>query len=137
MKLYIYKNNLCDPVRNIGVARLFNKGKDIDEYIRLFVASIKPRYLTQYRAFIANDEVEFIDIDHYVLMGESIRTLVGAPKFQEIDLFDAALEVNTQLKAIEKRHRKARKAAEDKLAEKVHENLELVAADGSGEQERK
>lgn len=77
--LYIYKGGLCDPTKNIGVARKFPTSKDLDDYVEFFAASIKPEAMHNYKAYVANDEVDFEAIDHYVLfndylnIGDSVR----------------------------------------------------------------
>ena len=114
MKLYIYKNNLCDPSRNIGVARQLPTSKEVDEYINLFVASLDPKYFSNWRIFITNDEVEFVEVDHYVLIDEPYKLGLNGNRIKEISVKDIAHNVNVKFMAVEKRRSK-RKAEADKF----------------------
>lgn len=115
MRLYLYKNGLCDPAKNIGVARLFSRASDIDEYLQMFCASAKPETLKNWRAFITNNEVEFTEVDHYVLMGDPLGIV---NKVKEVDLYEIAGVVNRILQEKEKRRQaaleRAKKVAENK-----------------------
>ena len=121
MILYIYKDGLCDPARKIGVARQFSSAKDLEEYGKLFVASLNPVFLKNYRIFIANDEVQFADIDNFVLMNETLSLNIMS-KFQEIDIFSIAKEVNEKFKRMDK-HRTERLALAKKMAAQTNERL--------------
>lgn len=113
MKLYIYKNGLCDPGKNIGIAKQFSRADDIDAYIKMFCASIDPRYIKNWRIFITNDEVDWEAVDHFVLMNEPLGfDFTNTNKIQEVDVWQIACECNVQIAAIDKRRRKARELAE-------------------------
>ena len=96
MKIYIYKNGLCDPAKNIGVARRFYKVNEVDDYINMFVASIDPKYLSNWRIFITDDNIEFAAVDHYVLMGEPLTILLG--NIEEVDVLERAKHCNQRVK---------------------------------------
>lgn len=122
MKLYIAKNNLCDPARNVGIAKQFALAKDIDEYIKFFVASIQPRYLSNWRILITNDDIGFEDIDHYLLFDEKIGLeFTGNNKIKEVNIIDIAKDVN---EAFQRRER-AREQAKA-LADKERKSFDVV-----------
>ena len=112
MKLYIYKNGLCDPARDIGIAKEFLVGKDLDDYVDLFCASIDPKYISNWRIFITNNEVSFAAVDHFVLMDEHYGLDQKESHIQEVDVKAKCLEVNIAVKARHDRLEEARNAAE-------------------------
>ena len=115
MILYIYKNQFCDPSTNLGVCRQFPSAKEIVEYLDLFIASVQPRYINQYRAFITNDDVEFEEVDSYVIMDEPLRTQI-TPRIKEDNLWMRALHCNTALQAaVERREQAIKRAAQAKM----------------------
>ena len=115
MVLYIYKNHLCDPIHNLGVCRQFATAKDLDDYLDVFIASVQPRYINNYRAFITNNDVEFEEVDSYVLMNEPLRAQL-TQRIKEDDLWSRALHCNTALQAaIGRRERAIKRAAQAKM----------------------
>jgi hypothetical protein len=113
--LYVYKNSLCDPVRDIGMCRKFGSAKDVDDYLDLFIASVQPRYINNYRAFITNDDVEFEEVDSYVLMNEPLRAQL-TQRIKEDNLWQRALHCNTALQAaVERREQAIKRAAAAKM----------------------
>ena len=115
--LYIYRNELCDPAQNIGTCRQFQHSVDLDAYVNLFVASIEPRYLGNYRIFITNDEVEFQAVDNYVQMNEHL--LADGAKTRrsiiEVNVKERALEVNAEFIAKETARQLAMKAVDKRI----------------------
>ena len=126
----IYKNGLCDPSREHGEMRKFentSEGKFFtDRYIHTFVASVDPKFLSNYKIFVCNDNVDYSAVDHWVLMDEPLESKNKG--FTEIDVYEVAGEVNEQFKALGKRHRErlaqAKKNIEQIIANKVHIGLE-------------
>ena len=120
MIVYIYKNGLCDPSKNIGAARKMSSARQADDYINLFCASLDPRYIKNWRIFVTNDTVEWTEVDHFVLMGESLY--IGVPKsshrVQEIDVRERCKEVNEKLIRQEKRRAEAMEKAVKKAKNK-------------------
>lgn len=96
MRLWIYKNNLCDPARNVGFAKQFHTARDVDEWLYMFikVLPLKTMLLKTYRAFVTNDEVTFEEVDHFVLMDEPYGLSINADKIKELDLQAMWKEVN-------------------------------------------
>ena len=106
MKLYIYKNNLCDPAHDIGVARQFPEASTLDEYVRMFVSSIEPKFMSNWRIFITNDEVSFEDVDHHVLMDEPYGLAINPNHIEEVDVKTIALECNKKVAELDAQRRK-------------------------------
>lgn len=119
MKVYIYKNGLCDPNSGTGIAKQFGNSEDLDDYVNLFCSNIDPRFMKNWRIFIANDEVGFAELDHFVLMDEHITETVGK-KVEEVDVYARALTGNVELlsrdKKLAERKEKARRASIDRRA---------------------
>jgi len=108
MRLYLYKNNFCDPGADppIGTARQFTTAKQVDDYIKFFVASLNPEYINQWRAFVTDDTVQFQELDHYVMFdGDNLNIGQDLSLIHEINLWNVAIEVNQKLKANLKRIR--------------------------------
>ncbi len=130
MILMIYKNGLCDPAKQHGVMREFENSSEgrlyTDRYIHSFIASVDPKFLSNYKIFVCNDEVDYSAVDHWVLMDEPLESKNKG--FTEIDVYEVAGEVNEQFKALDKRHRErlatAKKNVEQYIAQKVHVDLE-------------
>lgn len=125
MKIFIYKNGMCDPSKNMGVARQFAKSEDLDAYLDMFCASMAPRATHNYRIFITNDDVEFNDMDHFVLMDDMYGLEQDIHKIEEVPVWARAVQCNQTIAAIDKK-RSLAKAASDKhlkqLKEKDKEN---------------
>lgn len=98
MRLFIYKNNFCDPERNIGVARQLPSAKEVDMYVEGFLRSAtrKSIMLGQWRMFVTNDDVEFAEVDHHVLMDEPYKLGLGADRIKELDVRAAWLDLNSE-----------------------------------------
>lgn len=112
----IYKNGLCDPGKNIGVAREFETSaagsRAIDDYIKMFVASINPHYYSQYTILVCNDSVDFVEADHYVLFGKDDPMGIGTNRgIREIEIHDIARDVvGSFTKVDERRERRAKQS---------------------------
>lgn len=95
MKVYVYKNGLCDPANKIGTCRQFATSADVDEYIGMFVHAIKIQHINNYRIFVTNDEVDFVTVDHYVLMHESLWAGQSLnTRIKEINLIEVRRQVD-------------------------------------------
>lgn len=120
MKVYIYHNGLCDPNKNIGMAKQFADAEDIDDYINLFCSHIDPKFMNHWRIFITNDEIDFMAVDHFVLMNEHLTESIGK-KIEEIDVKSRALVGNVELisreRKLSEKREKARRAQIDRRAE--------------------
>lgn len=127
MRVYLYRQGLCDPGKNIGAARLLPTAKDVDDYINLFVASCKPEALYHWRAFVTNDTVDFSAVDHFSLFNEKIGLeFTGGNEVKEVNLFDVAKEVNERFKAMDKRRSEAKAAAVKAAKEKPPIDIEQL-----------
>ena len=122
MKVYIYKNGLCDPATDTGIAKQFATGADLDAFVNMFCASINPKFIRSWRIFITNDEVPWEEVDHFVLMNEPMGfDFTNSQKIKEVDVWTVACECNAQIGAIDKRRRKAKAMAEQINKEKPAE----------------
>lgn len=131
MIVYIYKNNLCDPARKVGTARQFGNIQDVDVFVKMFVASINPEFLSNWRVFITNDNVEFPEVDHYVMMDEPLGLgLNHAHRIKELDMVLLALEFNPVYKAMVDKREKSMERAK-KNAERKAPALILVDENGN------
>lgn len=117
MKLFIYHNELCDPQRNIGTAKQFTLASDVDAFINFFVASMAPKAMPNYRIFVTNDEVDFVEVDHFVLMDEPMGFMDNVVKIKEINIYEIAKEVNTEYQAIHARREKDMEDAKKGVAD--------------------
>ncbi len=115
MILYLYHNNLCDPLKNIGVCRQFHRAKDLDDYVKFFVVSLLPKFFTNWRIFVTNDTVEFVEVDHHVLIDEPYKLGLNRERIKELDIHEIAREVNKTYKRLMKRRDEARLEAEKKI----------------------
>ncbi len=98
MKLYIYRDGLCDPAKNFGLAKQFGTADDLDAFLNFFVVSIKPDALFHYRAFITNDEVEWDAIDHFSLHGEPLGLVTRwTGKIEEVPVAKLFADLQSRL----------------------------------------
>lgn len=102
MKLYIYKDGFCDPENNIGHVRQFEVAEDLDDFLMLLVGSMKLGSIGKFRAFTTNDDVEFQEVDHFVLFNEPLNIKLK-DSIREINLFPIAKEANEVFKRLDKR----------------------------------
>jgi hypothetical protein len=99
MIVYIYDNGLCDPVKQIGTARQFDNIRDVDAFVKFFVTSMSAKVIRQarFRIFITDNDVGFMDMDHWVLMNEPL--IVGSKKIiEEVDITMLAYDCNDKFK---------------------------------------
>ena len=73
--------------------------------------------MPRYRIFITNDEIEFSEVDHYVLMDDVYGLDQSIHKIKEIPVWQRAAECNTAIAAIDKRRSEAKAAMDKKLKE--------------------
>lgn len=100
MKIYVYKNGLCDPERKFGVIKQFSNSEDVDGFIKTLCVSIKPLAHRRLRVFITNDEVEQHEVDHYVLMGDSYGLDFRTSSIKEVDTLAIAAECNERMASV-------------------------------------
>lgn len=118
MIVYIYDNGLCDPVKNIGTARQFDNIRDVDGFTKFFVASMSPDVIRRrrFRIFVADDNVGWMDMDHWVLMDENI-SVSSKKAIEEIDIPQVAMDWNDTYAKQEKERSKSKQAAEKRHAD--------------------
>ena len=97
MKVFVYKNGMCDPKVKLGLIKKFSKAEDVDGFIRTFCVSMSPIANRQYRIFITNDEVEQHEVDHKVIMGDNYSLDMRQTSIKEIDTLETAAECNDKL----------------------------------------
>ena len=90
MKVYVYKNGMCDPKAKLGGITIIQKAKEVDDYLNLLCVSMSPLAHRQMRIFIANDEVEQTVIDHWVLMEDNYDLDIVKKGFKEVDTWEVA-----------------------------------------------
>ena len=100
MKIFVYKNGMCDPKAKLGTIKKFDKASDVDGFIKTLCASMTPFAHRQFRVFITNDELEQHEIDHYVLMGDNYGLDLRSNNIKEVDTLEIASECNDKIKAI-------------------------------------
>lgn len=117
MKVFVYKDNFCDPGKNIGTCRGFGSSVDVDAYVKFWAVSINPAHISRYRIFVTNDDIDFASLDHYVLFNEYLQSSENG-KIEEINILALARDCNEKVIAIEKRRSAARLAAEKQKKER-------------------
>ncbi len=102
----------------MGVAKLFGEGQtaldDIDLYVQMFVAQIPVKFLNQFRVFVCNNENDFIDLDHYVLMDNDKPGGVV-----EINVYDVAELFHKEYMELTAERRAKIRAVDKRLPERV------------------
>jgi hypothetical protein len=122
MIVYIYDNGLCDPVKQIGTARQFDNIRDVDAFIKFFVASMSTKVIrwARFRIFVTDNDVGFMDMDHWVLMNEQLT--VGSKKaIEEIDITMLAYDCNDKFKEQEDNLARKRSQYKDGRPRKILE----------------
>lgn len=99
MKVYLYKDGLCDPLRNIGACRQLSNASEVDKYVKLFVGMMNTKHISRFRIFITDDDVEFSEVDHYVFMDEPIGREGRMKKIEEVDIVALKRDVDKVLNA--------------------------------------
>jgi len=102
MKVYVYKNGMCDPKAKLGAIKTFQKAKEVDDYLNLLCISMTTIAHKQYRVFIANDDVDQSAIDHYIIMEDNYGLDIVKKDFKEVDTQKVASANNTKLHQREK-----------------------------------
>ena len=97
MRVFMYKNGMCDPKAKLGTIKKFNKAGDVDGFIKTLCASMTPFAHTQFRVFIANDEVEQHEIDHHALMGDNYGLDLRSNSIKEVDTLEIAAECSEKM----------------------------------------
>jgi len=102
MRVYVYKNGMCDPKAKLGIIKTFQKAKEVDDYLNLLCISMTSIAHKQYRVFIADDDVEQSSIDHYVIMEDNYEFDMVKRKFKEVDTKEIAIANDAKLAQREK-----------------------------------
>jgi hypothetical protein len=118
MILFVYKNGLCDPSRDVGTCRELQTTAQVDEYVKLLAGNIKPNLSDQIRVFIGQSHLDlgelFQEIDHYVLMGNYLGP-ASKDKFNELNFKDFVYEEHKRyasaMERLDTRTREMQKAA--------------------------
>lgn len=124
MILYVYKNLLCDPAKNIGLAKQFSNSEDLDAFLDFFCASIMPRAVPTYRIFITNDDVDFNAMDHFVLMDDVYGLDQSVHKIEEVNVWQRSVQCNQAIAAIDKRRSEEKARMDKKLKEMKEKDKE-------------
>ena len=45
MKIFIYKNGLCDPEKKVGAIKQFNNAKDVDDFLKALCFNMNTTFL--------------------------------------------------------------------------------------------
>jgi len=98
MKVYVYKNGMCDPKAKLGTVKTFQKAKEVDDYINTLCISMSLLAHRQFRVFISNDEVEQSSIDHYVIMEDNYDLDIVKKNFKEVNTIEVAAACDKRLK---------------------------------------
>jgi hypothetical protein len=102
MKVYVYKNGMCDPKAKLGAIKTFQKAKEVDDYLNLLCVSMTSIAHKQYRVFIANDNVDQSSIDHYIIMEDNYELDMVKKDFKEVDTRKVAVAGDAKLAEREK-----------------------------------
>jgi hypothetical protein len=102
MKVYVYKNGMCDPKAKLGTIKTLQKAAEVDDYINTLCISMNLLAHRQFRVFIANDEVDQSAIDHYVIMEDNYDLDIVKKNFKEVNTIEVAAACDERLKARQK-----------------------------------
>mgnify|MGYP005827017163 CR=1 FL=1 len=106
MRVFVYKNGMCDPKAKLGTIKQFNKAVDVDGFINTLCASMSSLAHRQFRVFVANDEVEQHEIDHHALMGDNYGLDLRSNSIKEVDTLEIAAQCNEKMsKLLDRRNR--------------------------------
>ena len=97
MKVFVYKNGMCDPSAKLGAVKKFNKASDVDGFLATLCASMSPLAHRQFRVFVANDEVEQHEVDHHALMGDNYGLDLRSNSIKEVDTLEIAAECSEKM----------------------------------------
>jgi len=97
MRVFVYKNGMCDPSAKLGAVKKFNKASDVDGFLATLCASMSPLAHRQFRVFVANDEVEQHEVDHHALMGDNYGLDLRPNSIKEVDTLEIAAECNKKM----------------------------------------
>lgn len=78
----------------------------MDKYVKLFVGMMNTKHISRFRILITDDDVDFVEADHYIFMDEPIGLEGRMKKIEEVNLVELKRDVdavlNTQLNARER-----------------------------------
>lgn len=136
-KLYIYVNNFCDPLHNIGQAKIFGpKDADlVDEAIADYIQQADPNLLTRSRIFVTDDDIGFNDLDAYVVTDGFLVYGQNSDRFsskvEEINIAEWADQYNERIMERNKRLREKEIAQSKRnLKEELNEAIKFVEDSG-------
>ena len=99
MKIYVYKNGMCDQRAGLGGVKHYSKAEEVDAFLKNLCANLSPFGHSQIRVFIANDEVEQHEVDHHMLMGDNYGLDLRRTSIKEVDTIEVAAPYNPKAKA--------------------------------------
>ena len=97
MKIFIYKNGMCDQKAGLGGIKQYNKASDVDNFLSTLCGSMSPFGHTQIRVFVTNDEVEQHEVDHHALMGDNYGLDLRSNSIKEVDTLEVAAKNNKKM----------------------------------------
>ena len=97
MKVFVYKNGMCDVSAKLGTIKKFNKASDVDGFIKTLCTSMSALAHRQFRVFVTNDEVEQHEVDHHALMGDNYGLDLRSNSIKEVDTLEVAAECNEKM----------------------------------------
>ena len=97
MKVFVYKNGMCDVSAKLCTIKKFNKASDVDGFIKTLCTSMSALAHRQFRVFVTNDEVEQHEVDHHALMGDNYGLDLRSNSIKEVDTLEVAAECNEKM----------------------------------------
>ena len=113
MKVFVYKNGMCDPTAKLGTIKKLNKAEEVDSFIKALCASMTPLAHRQFRIFLTNDEVEQHEVDHHALMGDNYGLDLRSNSIKEIDTLEIAADCSKKMaRAYDRRNQRIKMVRE-------------------------
>jgi len=99
MKVFIYKNGLCDQKANAGGIKKFKSSEDVDSFILTMCGAMNRLAHRQIRVFVTNNEVEQHEVDHKVIMGDNYGLDLRGHSIKEVDTLEVAASIDKKTAA--------------------------------------
>lgn len=97
MKVFIYKNGLCDQKANAGGIKKFKSSEDVDSFLLTMCGAMNRLAHRQIRVFVTNNEVEQHEVDHKVIMGDNYGLDLRGHSIKEVDTLEVAASVSDKV----------------------------------------